>query len=417
MKYIPQEMTLNRLSRLRTTQSYLVAACLVIVLFSLLPGLLTSGEKNIHVHQAKSFLEGRLDIPRYLHDAAVFKGKHYNPFPPFPAVLLLPFVALFGVNFTNTVLIGIAISILSFITLRRILERLDIESQSTLWILAAFFGGTAYWFCLVRSTHIWFFSHIIAVACILLAVDETLGKGRGFLAGCFIGMAFLSRQLTIFSVIFLLVLLWQRPEYRLNRDRNINTAMFFIPVLLCLGVYFAYNWLRFENILDTGYSHIYAGADYLKAGTPDLFLKERLEKYGLFHPAYVPFNFIHMFVQGFRIEFSQPDFLGSIRMNQFGTSLTFASPFVFAALRAKWTKSYLWAAWLSVGLIVITLLFYHTNGWRQVNAYRYTLDFLPVLVLLVAIGTNRINPTIWKIAIAYSIGLNIIAIGIYHLGG
>jgi hypothetical protein len=66
---------------------------------------------------------------------------------------------------------------------------------------------------------------------------------------------------------------------------------------------------------------------------------------------------------------------------------------------------------------VITLLFYHTNGWRQVNAYRYTLDFLPVLVLLIALGTNRIKPTIWKTAIAYSIGLNIIAIGIYHFAG
>ncbi|MFC2164528.1 glycosyl transferase family 39 [Acidobacteriota bacterium] len=394
-----------------------MGVCVVLVLLSLLPGLMSSGGKNLHVHQAKSFLEGRLDIPRYLHDAAVFKGRYYVPFPPFPAVLLLPFVALFGIKFTNTVLIGIALAVLSFLVLRRILGRLNIAPQSTLWILAAFFGGTAYWFCLVRSTHVWFFSHILAVTCILLAINEVMGRGRGFLAGCFLGMAFLSRQLTIYSVIFLLALLWYRPEYRQNRDRNVNIIMFFIPVLLCLGVYFVYNWVRFENILDTGYYHIYAGADYLSAGKPDLFLKERVEKYGLFHPAYVPFNFIHMFVQGFRIEFNPPNFLGAIRMNPFGTSLTFASPFVFAALIAKWRKSHLWAAWLSIGLTVITLLFYHTNGWRQVNAYRYTLDFLPLLVLLAAMGINRVKPIIWKTAIAYSIGLNILAIGIYHFTG
>lgn len=378
---------------------------------------MNSGSNNLHVHQAKSFLEGRLDIPQYYHDVAVFKGRYYVPFPPFPAVLLVPFVALFGIKFTNTVLIGIALGVLSFIVLRRILGRLNIEPQSALWILAAFFGGTAYWFCLIRSTHVWFFSHIIAVACILLAIDNILGRGRGFLAGCFIGMAFLSRQVTIYSVIFLLVLLWHRPEYRHRRDRITNIIMFLIPIILCLGAYLAYNWFRFENILDTGYSYIFAATDYSTVSSPDFFQKARFEKYGLFHPVYVPFNFIHMFVQGFHIEFSQPDFLGSIRMNPFGTSLTFASPFVFVGLMAKWKKSHLWAAWLSISLMVTQILFYVSNGWVQVNACRYTLDFLPILVLLVAIGTNSVKPKIWKTAIAYSIGLNIVAIGIYHLAG
>ncbi|MCK4829695.1 glycosyl transferase family 39, partial [bacterium] len=213
------------------------------------------------------------------------------------------------------------------------------------------------------------------------------------------------------------VLLWQQPEYRRNRDRVTNSIKFLVPVALCLGIYFVYNWFRFENMLDTGYTYIYAGKDYLSASRPDLFLKARIEQYGLFHPIYVPFNFIHMFVQGFRIEFTSPDYLGAIRMNPFGTSLTFASPFVFAAFMAKWKKSFLWGAWLSIGLTVVHILFYHTNGWRQVNAYRYSLDFLPILVLLVAMGISRIKPGIWKTAIAYAVVLNIVAICIYHIAG
>ncbi len=388
-----------------------------LVLFSLLPNLLSSGDKNLHVHQAKSFLEGRFDISQYRHDVAIFKDKYYVPFPPFPTVLLLPFVFFLGVKFTNTVVIGAALSVASFVILKRILGRLNIEPEAALWILAAFFGGTAYWFCLVRSTHVWFFSHIVAVTCIFMAINEVLGKGRGLLAGTFLGMAFLSRQLAIYSAIFLLVLLWHRPEFQQKRDRVSNLIKFLVPVALSVGLYFVYNWLRFENIWDTGYTYIYAGKDYLSAGRPDLFLKSRVEQYGLFHPIYIPFNFIHMFVQGFRIEFTSPDYLGAIRMHPFGTSLTFASPFVFAAFMAKWKKSYLWAAWISIGLTVTHILFYHTNGWRQVNAYRYSLDFLPILILLVAIGLNRIRSGIWKTAITYAVILNIVALSIYHLAG
>jgi hypothetical protein len=293
----------------------------------------------------------------------------------------------------------------------------NIEPRAAPWILAAFFGGTAFWFCLVRTTHVWFFSHIVAVTCILLAIAEALGKGRGFYTGAFLGMAFLSRQLTIYTAIFLLVLLWHHPSFQQNRERAYNLVKFLFPVMVCIGIYFVYNWLRFDNLLETGYAYIYAGKDYLSAGRPDLFLKNRVEQYGLFHPIYIPFNFIHMFVQGFRIEFTSPDFLGGIRMNPFGTSLTFASPFVFAAFMAKWKKSFVSAAWLSIGLTVAHILLYHTNGWRQVNAYRYSLDFLPILILLMALGISRIRPGIWKTAIAYAVILNTIAISIYQIAG
>ena len=397
-------------------KSFLLLILALAVLISLLPGIFASGEQNLHVHQAKSFLEGRLDIPRYYHDAAVFGGHCYVPFPPFPALVLLPFVALLGVTYTKTVLISIAFGVLSFIVLKRILGKLTIPPRAALWVLAAFFGGTAYWFCLVRSTHVWYYAHIIAVACIFLAIDEVLGRGRGLLAGCFLGIAFLSRQLSLYSLIFLLALLWEHPRHRQSSSRINNSIGFIIPVLLCFGVYCVYNWVRFGDILDTGYYHIYAGYDYSTPEQPNIFLKDRILKYGLFHPAYVPFNFIHMFLQGFHLEFDPPAFLGGIRMNPFGTSLTFASPFVFVALMARGKKTFIGAAWISIGLAIVHMMFYHTNGWSQVNANRYSLDFLPVLILLTALGTNRVKEGIWKAAIVYSIILNIAAIAIYSFG-
>src|SRR5262245_34804070 len=57
---------------------------------------------NHYALQAEAWLAGRLDLggppPRYTgnNDFAVYEGKHFVSFPPVPAALLLPFVALAG---------------------------------------------------------------------------------------------------------------------------------------------------------------------------------------------------------------------------------------------------------------------------------------------------------------------------------
>jgi hypothetical protein len=137
-----------------------------------------------------------------------------------------------------------------------------------------------------------------------------------------------------------------------------------------------------------------------------------MERYGLFHPIYVPFNLIHLFLQGFHIQFTPPTYLwpGRIKMDPFGTSLTFASPFVFLSLLAAWKRPLKWAAWFSVASTLIGALFFCNNGWVQWNTQRFTLDFLPILILLVASGAQKVNPAWWKAAIVYSISLNVLAL-------
>src|SRR5688572_1999527 len=53
---------------------------------------------------ADSFLHGQLHLrllPPSLHDLSFFQGKHYLYWPPMPAIVLMPFVAIFGVNFSD----------------------------------------------------------------------------------------------------------------------------------------------------------------------------------------------------------------------------------------------------------------------------------------------------------------------------
>jgi hypothetical protein len=139
---------------------------------------------------------------------------------------------------------------------------------------------------------------------------------------------------------------------------------------VAVGIYLAFNWLRFGNPLDTGYSMWWE---------VDSFMIERMKQFGPFHPVYFFHNFAYMFLQGFHLEFSLPMYLNKPHLDPFGTSLTFASPFIFFAFKARGAKLLLWGAWLSVGLCLLHALFYFGNGWVQENGIRYALDFFPSL--------------------------------------
>jgi hypothetical protein len=362
---------------------------------------------NIHVYQALGFLNGHVYLPFSdpltdggLHfDIALVDGHYQCPFPPFPAIVLLPFVALFGES-TRVVPIALGLTLLNIFVLAALLKKLEVESRFIPWILAAFFLGSPYW-GVVRGAAIGsYFSHVVAVTGMLLALNEALGRGRGALVGLFVGMSFLSRQLSIYSTIFLCVILWQHARFTTSKQRVAGVLAFAGVFGLAIGTYLIFNWLRFGNPFDTGYS--------MWAETDD-FMLERQKNYGHFHPIYFFHNFIYMFIQGFHLEFSPPMYLDKPHVDPFGTSLTFASPFVFFAFRARWTKSLVWAAWLSMSLCVLHALFYFGNGWVQENGIRYALDFFPILIILVALGIKNIDEKISKAAIVYSIALNLLA--------
>lgn len=57
---------------------------------------------NTYELQAESWLQKRVDIDnREWLELATYGGKYYVSFPPFPSVILLPFVALFGTGIDN----------------------------------------------------------------------------------------------------------------------------------------------------------------------------------------------------------------------------------------------------------------------------------------------------------------------------
>ncbi len=351
------------------------------------------GTENLFMLQAQAFAEGRLDISEPVNDTAIYQGKYYVTFPPFPAFVLTPLVAVFG-N-VNTTLVALILSIVLGFVLFSVFRRIGSSDETNLLLIMAMIFGTGYWFVTKFSFGVWSFAHVVAVLMLFLAIREGFGQKRAWVMAAFLGCAFLSRQLAVYSAVFFLAILTEKHEGK-TREIVKDYVVFGLVFAGFAGIYLWMNYARFGNPFDTGYYYI--------AGDPLGLLGEK--RYGLFHYMYVPFNFTYMFFQGPHMVFEG---LKPAGMDFYGTSITFASPFVFIALQAKGKKLLKAGAWISISLALIHMLFYCNNGWVQINTQRFTLDFLPVLMVLVALGSKRIRPRWLYLSVGVAVVLNMVA--------
>lgn len=366
------------------------------------------GANNAYTQFAHSLLNGNLTLPVMSDygDMAHYNGNYYLPYPPLPSLILLPFVALLGVANVNTVAIAAVMACGSLYLLFRIFQRLGIEQKYFIWLFAGFFFGTGYWLALFNSHHSYSFAHITSCLLQLLIINEALGKRRWALMGVFIGCSFLTRQFTIFYFLFAVGYLLFYSHEKTNRNILFkNFIALFLSTGAFVGLYLVYNYVRFGNMLSTGYEYIlYLGI-----------LKERVAEYGVFSPHYFLFNLYSFFLKGFNIEFQGNLHLNIKDMDLWGTSLLAASPFLIASVKARLPRLPKIVAWCTIIIILFGQLFYHNNGWHQINTSRFSLDFLPLLMILTALGIKSIPDWLMKGMIGYSILLNIIGFLIHSI--
>jgi 4-amino-4-deoxy-L-arabinose transferase-like glycosyltransferase len=366
------------------------------------------GSSNAYLLFAESLSKGTLSLPdtaaSYM-DMISYHGQHYLPYPPLPSLILLPFVALFGASHVNTVAVALIMSCLNFYLLYKIFLRIKLEQNYFGWLAAAFFFGTGYWYALFTTHHVYAFAHITSCLFQLLLLAEILGKRRWWLVGIYIGCSFLSRQFTIFYIVFALGYMLHLHQQKIQKIKPAHVISLFGSVGFFIGLYLLYNYLRFANALEPGYNYInYIGV-----------LKERVDEYGVFSIKYLPFNAYSFFIKGFNIEFMGSGLIHIKDMDLWGTSLIAGSPFVVMSLKAKWPKLLLISAWATTILILAGFLFYHNNGFHQVNCMRFALDFLPLLFILIALGAKQIPAWLLKGMICYAIFLNLLSFLIHFI--
>ncbi|MEZ4678153.1 MAG: hypothetical protein R2932_28450 [Caldilineaceae bacterium] len=90
---------------------------------------------------ADAFLHGRLYLvnPPSTDDLTFYAGQWYVPFPPLPALLMVPWVALYGLADVNTVFFGALFGALN-VTLLFLLLRTLPDSTGSHFPLVIYFG-------------------------------------------------------------------------------------------------------------------------------------------------------------------------------------------------------------------------------------------------------------------------------------
>jgi hypothetical protein len=359
------------------------------------PRTFFDGTSNMYIAQAEAFVHGRTALDGPQHDVSLYQGKYYCAFPPLPALVLAPLVAIFGTSINSAAVVTLLCGLVTYVLLRRLfIVRLGLDATNALWLTAAFMLGTGYWMVASRPGGVWYFAHVIAIVPCIWIADEVLGKARPWLLGLLLGAAFLCRQLTIIYMILLLFAVW-RPG-RPFKAATLDTAMLLVPVLAAVSAQLAFNALRFSGPLDTGYRYM-EGVD--------------ASSHGMFSLKYLPRNLLLTYFNGPHFSFSRQQ-LTVGQMDPMGTSLTFASPFVFLAVRGLKTgsRAVRWGIPLTVGLIAIAHLLYQNNGFSQTNCSRFTLDFLPLVLVLIALSWKRWDPRTIRTLIGVAIGLNVFSL-------
>jgi hypothetical protein len=158
----------------------------------------------------------------------------------------------------------------------------------------------------------------------------------------------------------------------------VGLAAVFVMVMAALPA--TLNTLKFGKPWDSGYRHIYER----RWEKPDDWAAQRAKE-GLFSYKFIPTNLYYMNL-GFPLP-DEPVYLLRFGPNSYGTGIWWTTPlllFLPVALRRIWSDG--GDRWLliSAGLVYGALMAYHVTGWAQLGYNRFSMDFMVVLLALVA---------------------------------
>ncbi|MEO8462649.1 MAG: hypothetical protein ABI555_05520 [Chloroflexota bacterium] len=433
---------------------------------------------NHFVWQAMAFLDGRAaitwpapgndffqDVFPVLDSLGHQTGFGLLPFPPLPAIVLMPFVALFGLA-TDQRAVSVVLGAVDVGLCWWALGRLPISRPVRLAVTIFFGFGTVFWYTAELGTT-WFFAHVVALAMALLAVGIALSGDRGlgrdtrqpddaaegpiggtwsrgaravraavveigtgllnplvlvdrrqFVAGFFFGLACTARLTIVFGAPFFIFVGSGGSAARRAVSAGLGAA---IPILALL----AYNVATTGHLFHPGYEYLYRleANGYAALGyhpnwsVEDLrYVPQNLQIMLSSLPSILPDRMPGAFGPGEPL-CTAP---GAVRglfdptcpialPQQIGMSLLLTSPaylLMAPALRQVGRGRLVTGAVAAVLAIAFVNLMHFSQGWVQFG-YRFSNDFVVFALPLVALGMERRGGLrlvpIWLIGISVAI--------------
>jgi hypothetical protein len=335
-----------------------------------------------YVLLAHSMLHGHLWIdplwPGPSIDAVLYDGHRYIVNDPVPAVLLLPLVALVGVEANQTLLAcllcGVAVG-----AGWSLLERLGVTTRKTIWLIAFLLAGTDLLWCSMLGD-VWFVAQTSAVAFTLLALNELAGARRGWLVAIWTGLALGSRFTLVMALPVMAWWVWDGFVRRERRPRDVFAfAAALVPFFVC---WIAYNELRWHVPWDAGHTIFYHQDPYMGSVTGS------------------PFGLENVPVELYSFFLAPPHWLGHapyLEPLASGTALWFTSPALAFAFLARGPRALVVSLWIATLLVAGPSLLYYANGGSQFGM-RHALDFTPFVLALMGLAARDNPGAVWRFA-------------------
>ena len=298
-----------------------------------------------------------LEIPR--RDILARSSSWYVTFPPTPALLMLPGVAALGLGFPDVLFTLLAAALIPALLLR-LLERVRPgHLREHLWAAAAWTLASPACFVAAHGS-VWFTAQILGALFLVLHIDAAWDARQPIRAGLWLGLAVGCRVSLAFAVPFFLLEWWRC-------GRRPATLLRFLAPLTLLGLAMAtLNWLRFDDPLEFGHRYL------------DIRWQTRIQTFGMFSPHYLWRNLECML-------WLAPQLSPQLRWSIHGMGLMFASPWLLLLARARQRFPQRLGLLLAALAVALPALLYQNSGQVQFS-YRFALDFLPLLLVLLVVG-------------------------------
>ncbi len=351
-------------------RTWLVSILLSIGIFIIY--FFTSGGETPYNHfvlLSDAFLKGNFfveGIYPWIEKAPLDEFRFFIVNPPMPAILLLPFVAIWGLSFPQHIfahLIGVLLAFSTFCMSLKIKNELKLAAWSMLLIGV----GSIVWF-LSSVGSVWYLGQITAALFLTLLINELLGKKRPFLLGFFLGCAYLSRVHLILIFPATAFVIWKH-------FKNFKPVIYFGAIFsIFFGFDLFYNFSRYGTLFNQGY--------FLIPGTQN----EPWFAKGIMHPTYI--------IEDLKVAFLKLPIIVSafpyIIPSWAGMAIWLTTPAFIFALKANFKELFVKLSWLSIFLIFIIVGAHGGTGFAQFG-YRFAVDFYPFLTYLTIKGVAKGN--------------------------
>jgi hypothetical protein len=335
---------------------------------------LTVGQRGfdkVLISLSAQFVSGHIALPIYnlpIRDISAYYNNFYVYFGPLASILLMPFAFFFKDAFPQVV-IGVASMMASFIAIYFISKKFRFNSLDSLWLSLFFVFSTVLFSSGVINITA-YQVEALGVPFILFAIWTYLSKKNPLVIGLLIGLATMTRFTLVLSITFFFFELLQK------RFSMKQFVLMLLPVIMTLLLLGAYNNRRFHSFFETGYNY--------NISIHDNPIGKNL-KYGDKSIMHIPANLYSFLIMApeplkdpssaFVLKFPY------LKLSPWGAAIWFTSP-LFLLLLCRFRKgTYTISAGLTSIILTTPVFLWYSIGYAQVG-YRYALDFLPFLFLL-----------------------------------